>query len=84
MLDRRFEAPAPNRKWIADFTYIWTAEGWLYEAAVIDLFSRRGPTLARELFVIQAKEWDRRPQMQDLSNTTANEPFQREAYRKRA
>jgi transposase len=34
-------APAPNRKWIADFTYVWTAEGWLYVAAVVDLFSRR-------------------------------------------
>ena len=32
---------AANRKWIADFTYIWTAEGWLYVAAVVDLFSRR-------------------------------------------
>jgi putative transposase len=31
----------PNQKWIADFTYIWTAEGWLYVSAVIDLFSRR-------------------------------------------
>jgi putative transposase len=41
VLDRSFEAPAPNRKWIADFTYIWTAEGWLYVAAVIDLYSRR-------------------------------------------
>jgi putative transposase len=41
MLDRSFQAPAPNRKWIADFTYIWTAEGWLYVAAVVDLFSRR-------------------------------------------
>ena len=41
VLERRFEAPAPNRKWVADFTYIWTAEGWLYVAAVIDLFSRR-------------------------------------------
>jgi putative transposase len=28
-------------RWIADFTYVWTAEGWLYVAAVIDLFSRR-------------------------------------------
>ena len=38
-----FEAPAPNRKWIADFTYVWTAEGWLYVAVVIDLFfSTRG------------------------------------------
>jgi putative transposase len=39
--DRSFEADAFNRKWIADFTYIWTQEGWLYLAAVIDLFSRR-------------------------------------------
>lgn len=41
VLDRQFTAEAPNRKWVADFTYIWTAEGWLYVAAVIDLFSRR-------------------------------------------
>ena len=41
VLDRQFEAKAPNQKWIADFTYLWTAEGWLYVAAVIDLFSRR-------------------------------------------
>jgi putative transposase len=41
VLDRTFEAATPNRKWIADFTYVWTAEGWLYVAAVIDLFSRR-------------------------------------------
>jgi putative transposase len=41
VLERAFQAPAPNRKWIADFTYVWTAEGWLYVAAVIDLFSRR-------------------------------------------
>jgi len=41
VLDRGFEAAAPNRKWIADFTYVWTAEGWLYEVAIIDLFSRR-------------------------------------------
>ena len=41
VLDRQFHAPVPNSKWIADFTYNWTAEGWLYVAAVIDLFSRR-------------------------------------------
>lgn len=39
--DRGFHAERPNQKWIADFTYVWTAEGWLYVAAVIDLFSRR-------------------------------------------
>ena len=41
ILDRRFNAPGPNRKWVADFTYVWTAEGWLYVAVVLDLFSRR-------------------------------------------
>jgi putative transposase len=41
VLDRDFEAQAPNRKWVADFTYIDTAEGWLYLAVVLDLFSRR-------------------------------------------
>ena len=41
VLDRTFTAAAANRTWVADFTYIWTAEGWLYVAAVLDLFSRR-------------------------------------------
>ena len=41
LLDRQFQADAPNRKWVADFTYIWTAEGWLYVAVVLDLYSRR-------------------------------------------
>jgi putative transposase len=41
VLDRAFAASSANRKWVADFTYIWTAEGWLYVAAVVDLFSRR-------------------------------------------
>jgi putative transposase len=41
VLDRQFQAEAPNQKWVADFTYIWTAEGWLYVAVVLDLYSRR-------------------------------------------
>jgi putative transposase len=41
VLDRQFQADAPNQKWVADFTYIWTAEGWLYVAVVLDLYSRR-------------------------------------------
>lgn len=41
VLDREFVATAPNQKWVADFTYVWTAEGWLYAAVVIDLFARR-------------------------------------------
>ena len=41
VLDRRFNSEAPNNKWVADFTYLWTSEGWLYVAVVLDLFSRR-------------------------------------------
>lgn len=41
ILDRQFEALAPNQKWVADFTYLWSAEGWLYLAVVLDLYSRR-------------------------------------------
>ena len=40
VLDRKFDAPAPNQKWAADFTYVWTGEGWLYVAVVIDLYAR--------------------------------------------
>ena len=41
VLDRAFTALAPNQKWVADFTFVWTHEGWLYVAVVLDLFSRR-------------------------------------------
>lgn len=40
VLDRKFEATAPNQKWVTDVTAIWTQEGWLYLAGVLDLFSR--------------------------------------------
>jgi transposase InsO family protein len=39
--DRDFEAEEPNRKWVADVTYIATASRWLYLAVVLDRFSRR-------------------------------------------
>ena len=39
--DQDFEADAPDQKWGADISYIWTAEGWLYLAVILDLFSRR-------------------------------------------
>lgn len=42
VLDREFQASAPNQKWSADFTYIDTAEGWLFLAVVIDLYSSPG------------------------------------------
>ena len=41
LLERNFAVDAPNRVWSGDITYIWTEEGWLYLAVVIDLFNRQ-------------------------------------------
>lgn len=41
LLDQDFTATGPNQKWGADISYVWTREGWLYLAVVIDLFARR-------------------------------------------
>jgi putative transposase len=55
LLNRNFCATAPNQKWVSDITYIWTDEGWLYLATVIDLYSRAvigwsiQPTMTRQL-----------------------------------
>lgn len=40
LLKRDFSASEPNTKWVADTTFIWTAQGWLYLAVVLDLYSR--------------------------------------------
>ena len=41
LLDRNFQASAPDQKWACDLTYVFTEEGWLYLSVVIDLFSRK-------------------------------------------
>jgi putative transposase len=41
LLERCFDAPAPNRRWVADITYVMTMAGWVYTAFVMDLFARR-------------------------------------------
>jgi putative transposase len=57
VLDRKFSVEAPNQVWVGDLTYIPTAEGWLFLAVVIDLFSRKvvgwsmRPDMQRELVV---------------------------------
>ncbi|SFD76029.1 putative transposase [Bosea sp. CRIB-10] len=89
-LDRAFHAERPNQRWIADFTYVWTAEGWLYVAAVIDLFSRRvvGWSMKAEMTAQLVTDalvmaiWRRgRPDAllhhSDQGSQYASEPFQR-------
>ena len=41
LLDQDFSATGPNQKWAGDISYIWTSEGWLYLAVILDLYSRR-------------------------------------------
>jgi len=41
VLNREFDQDSPDRVWLADITYIWTLEGWLYLAAVLDVHSRK-------------------------------------------
>jgi transposase InsO family protein len=40
LLARDFEAQRPNERWVTDITYVWTDTGWVYLAAILDLFSR--------------------------------------------
>ncbi len=90
VLERAFEAEAPNQKWVGDFTYIWTAEGWLYVAVVIDLFSRRvvgwsmkdAMTAQMVTDALMMAVWRRgRPQEllhhSDQGSQYTSEPFQR-------
>lgn len=41
LVEKDFSAAAPNRLWVSDITYIWTLEGWLYLAVILDVFSRQ-------------------------------------------
>ena len=90
VLDRQFTATAPNQKWVADFTYIWTSEGWLYVAAVLDLFSRRivgwsmqatmTTTLVTDAFVMAV--WRRGPSASLLHHSDQGSQYSSEAFRR--
>jgi transposase InsO family protein len=51
LLQREFSAAGADRVWLGDITYVWTSEGWLYLAAVLDLYSRRivGSAMSRRV-----------------------------------
>ena len=41
LINQKFTVDAPGKVWVTDITYVWTSQGWLYLATVMDLFSRR-------------------------------------------
>ncbi len=90
VLDRAFTATAPNQKWVADFTYLWTSEGWLYVAVVLDLFSRRvvgwsmqarmTSDLVTDAFVMAV--WRRGPSATLLHHSDQGSQYASEAFRR--
>lgn len=90
VLDRQFTATAPNQKWVADFTYVWTHEGWLFVAAVVDLFSRRvvgwamQPTMTAQLVTdaLLMAVWRRGPATTILHHSDQGSQYTSEAFQR--
>ncbi len=88
LLQRDFRADEPNTTWVADTTSIWTAEGWLYLAVVLDVFSRMvvGWSMAAiqdANLVVQALHMaltGRRPQAGVLHHSDRGSPYTSESY----
>jgi transposase InsO family protein len=89
VLDRQFDVKAPNQAWVTDVTYIPTDEGWLYLAAILDLFSRRvvgWATSATNDRALALKALDhalrtRRPVAGLLHHSDRGSPYASEDYR---
>jgi putative transposase len=70
LLNRQFEVERPNTVWCSDITYLWTLQGWLYLAVVLDLYSRKivGWAMSNRLTAPLVKEalsmayWHRKPE----------------------
>jgi transposase InsO family protein len=88
LLNQEFVASRPNEKWVGDITYIDTAEGWLYLAALLDLYSRRvvGWAMADRIDAELVKHaWEmaakhRRPPVQLLHHSDRGSQYTSDAY----
>jgi transposase InsO family protein len=89
LLERKFDAVAPNEAWVGDVTYIPTAEGWLFLAVLIDLFSRRVVGWATSdtndralaLSALDRAIRSRRPPAGLVHHTDRGSPYASEDYR---
>ncbi len=90
VLDRNFDVNQPNQAWVGDVTYIPTAEGWLYLAVLLDLFSRRivgwatSATNDRELALhaLDQALRARRPRRGLVHHTDRGSPYASDDYRR--
>lgn len=89
LLDRAFTFDKPNQAWVGDITYIWTDEGWLYLATVIDLFSRRvvGWSMNKRMKASLVNDallmaiWQRKPERGLLWHTDRGSQYASDSHR---
>ncbi len=90
LLEQDFSAAAPNQRWVTDITYVPTVEGWLYVAAIMDLYSRRivgwamAATMHRDL-VLRALDMavaDRKPDEGLIHHSDRGSQYASDDYRR--
>lgn len=89
VLDRRFEVNEPDIAYVQDITYIWTQEGWLYLAVVIDLFSRKvvgwsmGSRMKAQLVcdALNMAIWQRKPKADLVVHSDRGSQYASKIYR---
>lgn len=90
VLDRQFTVAQPNQAYVGDITYLWTQEGWLYLAVVIDLYSRKvvGWSISSRMTAqlvcdaLTMAIWQRRPKAGLVVHTDRGSQYASTAYRR--
>ena len=90
LVQRQFDVPEADRVYVADITYIWTQEGWLYLAVVIDLFSRKvvgwsmGSRMKAQLVcdALRMAIWQRRPKAGLIHHSDRGSQYASKAFRR--
>ena len=91
LLDRQFQVSSPDTAWAGDITYLWTTEGWLYLAVLLDLYSRRvvgwalSTSLSQELAITALDKalFERDPEAGLLHHSDRGGQYTSNSYRKR-
>ena len=90
VLDRQFDVTQPDQAYVGDITYLWTQEGWLYLAVIIDLYSRKvvgwsiGSRMKAQLVcdALQMAIWQRRPKAGLIVHSDRGSQYASKVYRR--
>lgn len=90
LLVRRFDVDKPNEVYVSDITYVWTQEGWLYLAVVIDLYSRKvvGWSMSSRMNAklvcdaLRMAIWQRRPKAGVIHHSDRGSQYASKAFRR--